>query len=85
MYLQIYISIANSYKLRKILILKKKKKLKNILKKKKKKKMRLFTDIYNGQEIFTDSFKFNYLYNEVAFEVQSSYIKKGGEVIDIGK
>ena len=41
-------------------------------------------DVFSGDEIISDSFKLEEVFDGVGIEVQSKYITKGGENIDIG-
>jgi len=46
--------------------------------------MKVYTDIFSGEEIVSDSFKFEYVFDKVGVEIKATFItKKEGEV-DIG-
>lgn len=47
--------------------------------------MILYFDVFNSSnEIISDSYKLNYIYNEVGAEVKSNYVVKGEDNVDIG-
>lgn len=46
--------------------------------------MELFKDIFSHEEIITNSFGFEYCYENVLGKAVSKYISIGGEKIDIG-
>jgi hypothetical protein len=47
--------------------------------------MRIFQNIDSDAEIISDSYKFNYLFEDCVIEVQSRMIPKDGDVnVDIG-
>lgn len=46
--------------------------------------MKLYKDIHSGEEIVTDSFNFEYEFDNVLVKIQSKWVMEGGEQIDIG-
>ncbi|EGR30765.1 translationally controlled tumor protein, putative [Ichthyophthirius multifiliis] len=46
--------------------------------------MKVYTDITSSEEIVSDSFKFNYIFENVGVEIKSSFIQKNEGDIDIG-
>ena len=47
--------------------------------------MRVYFDLFSGDEMLSDSYPINPVYDDAAFEVPSRMIGKGGENIDIGR
>ncbi|KAL4512583.1 hypothetical protein ABPG72_020420 [Tetrahymena utriculariae] len=46
--------------------------------------MKVYTDIFSGEEIISDSFKFEYKFENVGVQIKSAYILKAEGDIDIG-
>lgn len=47
--------------------------------------MRVYFDVFSGDELLSDSYPMVSLHNDVVFEVQGTWTTKGGEKIDIGR
>ena len=47
--------------------------------------MKVYYDVLNDDELLSDSYKIELLFNGVGGEVKSRMVVKGGEDIDIGK
>lgn len=46
--------------------------------------MKVWIDLFSGDEMVSDSYKSNLIFNDACLEVQAKYITKGNEQIDIG-
>jgi hypothetical protein len=46
--------------------------------------MLIYTDLFNNEEIISDSYDLKFLFNNAGVEYDSKYIVKGGESYDIG-
>ena len=47
--------------------------------------MKVFFDVFSGDEIISDSYKIEKVFDGVGGEVKARWVTKGGENIDIGK
>lgn len=46
--------------------------------------MRVWIDLFSGDEMVSDSYKSMMIFNDACLEVQAKYITKGNEHVDIG-
>ena len=46
--------------------------------------MKIYQDIFNNEELISDSYKFNELHNGVVIEVPAKMIVVGNQEVDIG-
>jgi len=46
--------------------------------------MKIFQDVFNDEEVISDSYKFTEVFGGVAVEVKSRMVVKGEENIDVG-
>lgn len=46
--------------------------------------MKVWIDVFSGDEMVSDSYKMTTLYNDACLEVQAKYITKGNEKVDVG-
>lgn len=46
--------------------------------------MRVYTDVFSKEEIVSDSFNFEYVFEKVGVEIKSTFITKAEGDIDIG-
>ena len=46
--------------------------------------MKVWIDVFSGDEMVSDSYKSQLIFNDACLEVQAKYITKGNEKIDIG-
>jgi len=46
--------------------------------------MKVYTELFTGTEIITDSFDFESMFDGALVKIKSSYINVGGENYDIG-
>lgn len=46
--------------------------------------MKVYTDLFTGEEIVSDSFKFEYIFDRVGVEIKANFITKSEGDIDIG-
>lgn len=46
--------------------------------------MKVYSDIFSGEEIISSSYKFKYVFENAGIEVESSYITKFEGAVDIG-
>ena len=46
--------------------------------------MKVFVDVFSGDELCSDSYKLEKVFGEAGMKVKSSYIVSGGETFDVG-